>query len=258
MKKLLLFLFLLPAAIAYPQLPNGSTAPDFTLTDINGSAHNLYTYLAQGKTVYIDFFACHCPICWGYHNQHELNTLVAQHGPGGSISNDVVVLGIEYDANNGNNEFYGISGNTQGNWVSGTLYPLINPEGQDRNNILSGYAVNYFPLVYGICPDKSITVLGTQTASQLYAHTAACNAATGISSTRSAGVFFNFANDKLNVVSNSSESFLLTVYTMDGRMILKEEINPGLAYIPFETYSSGIYLCEYTDRGKVIYSKFVK
>jgi len=36
------------------QLPNGSTAPDFTFTDMNGVSQNLYTYLNAGKVVVVD------------------------------------------------------------------------------------------------------------------------------------------------------------------------------------------------------------
>ena len=38
------------------QLSNGTIAPDFTLTDMNGYEHSLYQdYLDQGYTVFIDF-----------------------------------------------------------------------------------------------------------------------------------------------------------------------------------------------------------
>ena len=51
MKKLvLLFVFMLNINV-YAQLPNGSVAPDFTLTDYYGTTHNLYSYLNTGKTV---------------------------------------------------------------------------------------------------------------------------------------------------------------------------------------------------------------
>ena len=39
------------------QLPNGSIAPDFTATDINGVEYNLYELLDAGNTVILDFFA---------------------------------------------------------------------------------------------------------------------------------------------------------------------------------------------------------
>ena len=35
---------------AFAQLPDGSIAPDFTATDINGTTHNLQSYLDEGKS----------------------------------------------------------------------------------------------------------------------------------------------------------------------------------------------------------------
>ena len=68
MKKILLIAIvaLLSFNNAQAQLPDGSVAPDFTLTDINGVTHNLYTYLDNGYTVFIDLYAVWCGPCWNY------------------------------------------------------------------------------------------------------------------------------------------------------------------------------------------------
>ena len=42
---------------AFAQLPDGSIAPDFTATDINGTTHNLQSYLDEGKSVVLLFDA---------------------------------------------------------------------------------------------------------------------------------------------------------------------------------------------------------
>ena len=65
---LLLFCLFFSLNFAKAQLANGSIAPDWTLTDINGTTHNLYNYLDNGYTVFIDFSAVWCPPCWAYHN----------------------------------------------------------------------------------------------------------------------------------------------------------------------------------------------
>ena len=53
------------------QLATGSTAPDWTLTDILGTTHNLYTDLNAGKTVFIDVSATWCFRfqAWLYHRK---------------------------------------------------------------------------------------------------------------------------------------------------------------------------------------------
>ena len=43
-----LALILSISSIATAQLPDGSVAPDFTTTDVNGNTHRLYDYLDEG------------------------------------------------------------------------------------------------------------------------------------------------------------------------------------------------------------------
>ena len=53
----LLFAVLTISTTALAQLPDGSIAPDFTATDINGNEWNLYDLLDEGNTVILDFSA---------------------------------------------------------------------------------------------------------------------------------------------------------------------------------------------------------
>jgi peroxiredoxin len=62
-KMLLLFTLMCLFSLVRAQLPNGSIAPDFTATDINGQSHNLYSLLNQGYTVYLDVSATWCGPC---------------------------------------------------------------------------------------------------------------------------------------------------------------------------------------------------
>lgn len=167
MKKLLLslvVLFALGTATVNAQMAAGNIAPDFTGTDINGNSWNLYSLLDQGKTVYIDVSATWCGPCWNYHNSHALEDLYAAHGPTGTTSQDVMVFFVEGDASTTLADLQGTGGNTQGDWVTGTPYPII-----DDATIGDALQISYFPTIYIICPDRIIKEVGQLTATALYA-----------------------------------------------------------------------------------------
>lgn len=157
------------------QLAAGSIAPNFTFTDMSGNTQDLYTYLNAGKTVYLDVSATWCPPCWSYHNSGALENLYNQYGPPGT--NELMVLFVEGDNTTGNDCMNGITStcpNTQGNWVSGTPYPMCNPASATAFN--NNYNINYFPTIYMICPNRTITEVGQQNTAGLYAEKANCPA----------------------------------------------------------------------------------
>ncbi len=262
-KKIAVVLLLISTQHVNAQLANGSVAPDFTITDLNGTTHNLYTYLAAGKTVYIDFFACHCPSCWAYHNTHAMNDLYNHRGPSGTLSQNVIVIAIEYDANNGLNEFNGISGSTQGNWLSGTNHPTCNPEGTLRTQIISAYNVVYYPMVYAICPNKQVTLIGTQNETTLYAHVSSC-VSTDINTpsliNNSITIYPNPVNNtvQFNVTNSSLSINAITVMDVNGKVVLdfgKTDIDGA---IDTSLLNNGFYtIILETTEGKLT-KKFIK
>jgi len=151
---------------SYAQLPNGSVAPDFTLTDLNGTTHTLYEYLNEGYTVFLDFSAVWCGPCWGYHISGALEELYEYHGPAGypnvsaSTTDDVMVFFIEGDASP-LACLQGTGCGTQGDWVTGTPYPIICTDGTvNPTSVVSAYSIGYWPTVYQICPDRLLSEAG--------------------------------------------------------------------------------------------------
>ena len=165
MKRILLIALVacLSISSSFAQLPNGSLAPDWTLTDLNGTTHNMYSYLDSGYTVFIDFSAVWCGPCWSYHNSGALENLYIDHGPAGypnvspTTTNDVMVFFIEGDGNTATN-LGGSGGGTLGDWITGTPYPIICTDGTVNNTaVTSAYSIGYWPTVYMICPDRIIS-----------------------------------------------------------------------------------------------------
>jgi len=156
MKKFLLTLAAVAMSLgtAFAQLPAGSTAPDFTITDTDGNTHNLYDILDQGTPVILDLFAVWCGPCWSYAEtgvMEEVNTL---YGPEGS--NEVFVIAVESDASTPASSLYG-GGNSIGDWTSIIDFPLAD---DNDASIANDYALAYYPTIYMICPDRKVTEVG--------------------------------------------------------------------------------------------------
>jgi hypothetical protein len=188
MKKSILLIFALVSFFGQAQLPVGSTAPDFTVTDINGNTHNLYNYTSAGKTVVLKVSAVWCGPCWSNHTAGHMSDLHYSYGPNGS--NDVVVIYIEGDANTPASSLSG-GGNSLGNWVAGTPYPIV-----DSATVASQYQIGFFPTFFVICPNNTIkhaSSSGTAAAIR-----------TSITSANGCGVTLGTINNNASLKTNNS------------------------------------------------------
>ena len=151
------FTFLTGIMLSYgalAQLPDGSIAPDFTATDINGVEHNLYTYLDSGYQVVLYFFATWVGPDFAYLESGVMQDLYETYGPTGA--NDIRVFWLEADDNTSLDDLYGTGFNTQGDYVTGTPFPIID----NAQNIFEGYQNIYYPTIYTICPNRILTESG--------------------------------------------------------------------------------------------------
>ncbi len=235
MKKVLLSSMLaLGALTATAQLPDGSVAPNFTGVDLNSTSHTLYDYLDQGYTVVLDVSATWCGPCWNYHNTHALRDLYVNHGPSGmpgvsaTTTNTIMVLFIEGDNTTNTQCLYGSTGcnsTTQGDWVTGTPYPII-----DNSTIANTLGIGYFPTVYTIYPDRYLEESGQMSTANhvanVNANIAAHSGTTGIDPS-----VFSYTGDvttcgtmnaKVRVQNKGDQSLPagVTVEVLDGTTVL--------------------------------------
>ncbi|MBL7828220.1 MAG: HYR domain-containing protein [Saprospiraceae bacterium] len=138
------------------------TGPDWKGTDLNGQTHQLYDYLNQGKIVFLDVFSTWCGPCYSYQQSGKFKELYNQYGPNGA--NTVRVFALEADPGTGIPQLYGTPPLTQGNFVAGTPYPII-----DLPRIDEAFYVDGYPSLYCVCPDRTTYSLSHNwSAAQLY------------------------------------------------------------------------------------------
>lgn len=159
---LLVLIFACLSTTIFAQLPDGSLAPDWTMTDINGDTYNLYDELDDGKSIILDISATWCGPCWTYRTSGVLESLYEDFGPSGT--DQVRIFMVEGESDTNLNCLYGSAGcndSSWGDWVTGIPYPIFSPSPAAADAFIRNYQLGFWPTIYGISPiDKTTQLIG--------------------------------------------------------------------------------------------------
>ncbi len=126
------------------------TTPDFTLTDTEGVEHTLSAYLADGKTVVLEWFNADCPFIKKHHAAHKtMNETFAAAGE------DVVWLAICSSAEG--KQGHGLERNRKAREEYGMPFPvLLDADGE----VGLAFGAKTTPHMFVVAPDGTIAYQG--------------------------------------------------------------------------------------------------
>ena len=143
MKRIILTLALVLGLLSANAQTNLTTAVDFTVTDVHGEIHNLFSILDNGQYVILDFFFTTCPPCIA----------------------SVPVLNqsfLDYGCNTGEVFYISIDdGDTDAQVLQyendyGGLLPSVSGIDGGGNAVNSAYGIGAYPTLVLIAPDYTI------------------------------------------------------------------------------------------------------
>ena len=178
MKHLLLSFIIVAFGLdAKAQFYNGVIYPSTTITDLNYQVWHMDSILDEGKPVFLFLFQDISETSWDYHVSGALQGFYNAY----SASAGVFALpSAQVSSLNGN-------GDTQGNWVANTPYPIAHPHESIAYNAalalssignLADQGWQVLDNVYMVCPNRRIYQLGFPSLDSLVSAMNSCEVAT--------------------------------------------------------------------------------
>ncbi|MFM1932511.1 MAG: hypothetical protein RL226_1814 [Bacteroidota bacterium] len=195
------------------------TAPNFTVTDIDGTQHNLYAdYLDQGKSVILGMFYIGSP--WF----NEVSLLL-EYSLDTASSQNVDLLYLSYVDSNSELATYAE--------LSGLTRPMIGSQGGSGSAMApytlgSGFGIFYgYPLYVVVHPDKSVTYdpAGSTPEEMAQAILLAANGVVSVSSVYETPVLVHTSGSTLYTHNCTGE--WLTLFDLSGKRVFESLAQPA-------------------------------
>ncbi len=238
-----------------------STAPDFTVTDLDGNSFNLYSVLNSGKHVVIDFFFTTCVPCQGaapHFTQAFKNY--------GCNTGNVVFISIDQGNTNAQCQAYE-------NTYSGTNPPpMVSGTQGGGNSVNSAYGPGAYPTMILIAPNKNIIQkdmwpINNAASFDPYLSAAGLSYATcatgmeEIASPFHFNLFPNPATSILNVESNNTATISsYVIYDFMGKEVLSQTGDQAVEKVSIDvsTLPIGFYFAKIKTSEGLLVKKFNK
>lgn len=219
----------LAAALTFGQAsnyPNGSTVDNFTVTDINGTVHDLEAYSAAGKYVILDFFFYNCGPCQVHAPYYS--ELYQTYGCNG---NDLICIEVNYGDADALAEAFAPD------FAPGFAHPPVIGSGSG-DGLVSTFGVMAFPTFCLIDPDMKMVNNDIWPVSNMNTFVGAFPAGSGIdpapcltgipsaSTDRLTGVFPSPSAGEVTVAFNLMKAAHLVVNVTDptGRIVVQQDL----------------------------------
>lgn len=241
--------FLLPGCPLIGQIQVGETAPDFTVTDVHGESHTLYTCTASAQFVMLDFFFTTCGPCQYYTPQISM-----AYETYGCNDGDIVVLGIDYNDTDAEVLQY--------EETYGGVYPSASGIEGGGNAVVSDYGIIGFPFVCLIDTNNIVVEIFDIPTMQVFSYyfnlygIEEMECLTKVQENTLAqtfSVYPNPANSFVNIYASAGT--LIHVYNSVGVQVAWFKMDSEYYTLDASRFANGFYIVKAIGNGKLITSR---
>ncbi len=260
MKKIYTLFAALSLAFTMNSQTTLTNAVDFTVTDLNGNTHNLFSLLSAGKTVCIDFFFTTCPPC-----QQTVPFFKETYTNYGCNTADIFFISVDQ----GNTDAECVA--YENTYLGGPAgFPVASGDDGGGNAVCSAYGITAYPTYILIAPNQAIieqdmwpissaASFTTFMSAHSYNQTPCASGITEAADLNNTKLYPNPASDVLNVTSDFA-IISYSIFDNSGRLGAESTLaQPAMqTTVNVAEFATGLYFVESRTEQGVSRSKFNK